>query len=116
MRIGSPFGLPNPSATPARRVHVVLDHVGDAFLLAEGSWHVRGVGGGGPLGQWVAGLGCAQETHSSVQVEVVYVASSVLHTYTQMISIGAKKAAMQQDGSAPQGLQAPCDGHAQAVD
>jgi hypothetical protein len=23
---------------------------------------------------------------------------------------------MQQDGSAPQGLQAPCDGHAQAVE
>jgi hypothetical protein len=33
-----------------------------------------------------------------------------------MISIGAKNAAMQQDGSAPQGLQAPCDGHAQAVE
>ena len=84
VRIGSPFGLPNPSATPARRVHVVLDHVGDVFLLAEGSWHVRGMHGEGrgwwrSLG-WVAGLGCAQETHSSVQVEVVDVAASGLHT------------------------------------
>ena len=30
--------------------HVVLDPMGDVFLLVAGSWHVRGVGGGGVLG------------------------------------------------------------------
>jgi hypothetical protein len=76
-------------------------------LACEGRGWWRSLG-------WAAGLGCAQETHSSVQVEVVYVASSGLHTQAQMISTGAKKAATKQGGSAPRGLQAPCDGRAQA--